>query len=268
MTTPELPGEPEPLAPPPRPTPGDELLTAIVEGILFAADKPLTADEVRGAVDHPGVTQAAVSRALGRLLERHRDAPDRGFRLVSLGERWQFRTTARVTEQVAAFTGLRPVKLSRAALETLAIVAYKQPCTRSDVERVRGVDTGGVLRALLDRKLLRIAGRRDEPGRPIVYATAQDFLDSFGLGSLADLPSLREFTQLGEEDLEAAEELLEGARRQVTFEEYAQRQVLGTLDEAVEQRLGTSEHQPGVSAPHDGATTAPVDGPPDPTEIP
>jgi len=221
---------------------GTEPLVAAVEGLLFAADRPLSVPELRDAIGVEDLSERAVGLAVGRLAERHRDAADRGFTLVQTGERFQFRTTPRVTEPVAALTGLKPLQLSRAALEALAIVAYKQPCTRSDVERVRGVDSGGVIRALLDRKLLRIAGRRNEPGRPIIYATSRGFLDRFGLGSLGDLPSLREFTQLGAEDLEAAEDLLDevSGKQQVTFAEYATRRALSSLDDAVDRRLEES----------------------------
>ncbi len=221
---------------------GTDQLVATVEGLLFAADRPLTVADLHAAIDVEDLSPRAVGLAVGRLVERHRDGPDKGFVLAQVGERFQFRTTSRVTEPVARLTGLKPMQLSRAAMEALAIVAYKQPCTRADVERVRGVDSGGVVRALLDRKLLRIAGRRNVPGRPIVYATSPHFLDRFGLGSLGDLPSLQEFTQLGAEDLEAAADLLDevGEKKQVTFAEYATRRALSALDDAVDRRLEES----------------------------
>jgi segregation and condensation protein B len=172
-------------------------------------------------------------------MERHDGRAGRGFVLRQLADTWQFRTTPEVAPWLKVFTGVRPVKLSRAALEALAIVAYQQPCTRSDVERVRGVDSGGVLRALLDRKLVRIAGRRDEAGRPNVYATTPVFLSVFGLGSMRDLPSLREFTMLEQEDLHAVDQLMgdKGLAGQVTFNEYAARRALEGVDAAVDQRL-------------------------------
>jgi segregation and condensation protein B len=215
------------------------LLPAIVEALLFVAEQPLSVEAIQVALESDAVSEAAVLAALDELEQRYEaDVGARGFRLVRLAETWQFRTTPQVGPWLKVFTGLTPVRLSRAALETLAIVAYRQPCTRSDVERVRGVDTGGVMRALLDRRLIRVTGRRDEPGRPNVYATSPEFLRVFGLGSLADLPSLREFTMLGEEDLEMAADLLGDPelRNQVTFEEYAARRVLEGVDAEVDRR--------------------------------
>jgi segregation and condensation protein B len=215
------------------------LLPAVIEALLFVADRPLSVSDIDQALEAETVTPDAIEQALDALVSRYEEGAERGFRLVALADTWQFRTTRRVTPWLRRFTGLQPIKLSRAALETLAIVAYRQPCTRGEVESIRGVDTGGVIRALLDRRLLRVTGRRDEPGRPNVYATAPEFLKTFGLGSLADLPSLREFTLLGEEEMDAAADLLGDSelRNQVTFEEYAARRVLSGVDAAVDRRL-------------------------------
>ncbi len=218
---------------------GGLLLDAVVEALLFVADRPLGVADLVAALEAEAVSADAVLAALAELEARHDGAGGRGFRLVRLADTWQFRTTAAVSPWLKVFTGLQPVRLSRAALETLAIVAYRQPCTRADVERVRGVDTGGILRALMDRRLLRVAGRRDEPGRPNVYATTDEFLAAFGLGSLKDLPSLREFTMLGAEDQEAVDDLMgtKGLQGQVTFDEYAARRALDSVDAAADERL-------------------------------
>ena len=226
------------------------LLPAVIEALLFVADRPLSVSDIIDALEAEAVSSEAIHQVLEGLVRRYAEGSGRGFTLVALADTWQFRTTREVTPWLRRFTGLQPVKLSKAALETLAIVAYRQPCTRAEVESVRGVDTGGVLRALLDRRLLRITGRRDEPGRPNVYATSPEFLQTFGLGSLADMPSLREFSLLGEEDLEAAEKLLgdEELRNQVTFEEYAARRVLEDVDAAVERRL---EHRASAHDPEE-----------------
>lgn len=207
---------------------GPEFL-AVVEGLLFVTDRPLSLTDICSALSGEECRPEVVEAAIELLLERHGAGVDegRGFRLVAVGDGWQFRTATEVTPWLADFTGLRPVRLSRAALETLAIVAYRQPCTRAEIEAVRGVDTGGVLRALLDRGLLRLAGRRNDPGRPNVYATTQEFLDVFGLTSLREMPNLREFTMLGEEDIEAVSALFGDAEdSQLTMEEFAQRRVL------------------------------------------
>ncbi|MCP4870851.1 MAG: SMC-Scp complex subunit ScpB [Proteobacteria bacterium] len=216
-----------------------DLLPAIIEALLFVADRPLSVADLVEALETDEVPDHAVREALEVLMARHDGGSGRGFVLHRLADTWQFRTTDQVSPWLKAFTGLTPVKLSRAALETLAVAAYRQPCTRADVERVRGVDSGGILRALLDRKLLRVAGRRDEPGRPNVYATTEQFLAAFGLGSLRDLPSLREFTMLGQEDLDAVDDLMgnKGLAGQVTFDEYAARRALDGVDEAADAAL-------------------------------
>lgn len=216
-----------------------EMLLGVIEALLFVADRPLSVPDMVAALESDEVTEHAVEVALDQLMARHCGGPGTGFVLHRLADTWQFRTTPEVSPWLKVFTGLQPVKLSRAALETLAVAAYRQPCTRAEVERVRGVDSGGILRALLDRKLLRVAGRRDEPGRPNVYATTEEFLAAFGLGSLRDLPSLREFTMLGGEDLDAVDDLMgnKGLAGQVTFDEYAARRALDGVDDAADAVL-------------------------------
>lgn len=226
---------------------GPDLISA-VEALLFGADRPITVDHLLRCLPEPRPDRGEVAVALGRVLERFGPGEGRGVTLEEADGRYQFRTTPNNAAYLAELTGLRPVKLSRAALETLAIVAYRQPVTRGEVERIRGVDSGGVVRALLERRLVRVAGRRDEPGRPMVYGTTQGFLDTFGLGSLDGLPSLREFTQLGDEDIEAVQELLADdpdVKKQVTFDEYAARQARDRVDAAVDERLaGPSAEEP------------------------
>ncbi len=211
---------------------------AVVEALLFVAAEPLAVEDLQRALgtDADGDD---VRAALDSLAAEYREG-ERGLVLAEVGGRYRLRTAAQVAPWLRDFAGGRPVKLSRAALETLAIVAYRQPCTRADVERIRGVESGGVVRALLDRKLLRIAGRRDLPGKPMVYATSPEFLDTLGLTSLGDLPSLREFADLGPGDIEAVRELLSDDPeliQQVTFEEYAARRALARVDAAASERL-------------------------------
>jgi len=106
----------------------------------------------------------------------------------------------RAARYVAAMRGEKPLKLSKAALDTLAIVAYRQPVTRAEVEDLRGVDPGGILRMLAERGLICITGRKDEPGRPLLYGTTPDFLSMFGLRDLSDLPTLRDLRELQRDD--------------------------------------------------------------------
>jgi segregation and condensation protein B len=123
----------------------------------------------------------------------------RGIQLEEVAGGLLFRTNAAYAPFIREATAKKPVRMTRAQLETLAIVAYRQPLTRPEVDDIRGVDSGPVLKTLLDRDLVRILGKKDEPGRPLLYGTAPSFLEFFGLKSLKDLPSLREFTELSDD---------------------------------------------------------------------
>jgi segregation and condensation protein B len=118
---------------------------------------------------------------------------------------WLFRTSAQYAPFVRDLTNERPVRLTRAQVETLAIAAYRQPITRPEIDDIRGVDSGATLKLLLERDLVRILGKKDEPGRPLLYGTTTHFLEFFGLKSLKDLPTLREFTELNDESRRVAE---------------------------------------------------------------
>jgi segregation and condensation protein B len=120
-------------------------------------------------------------------------------RLVEVAGGWQFRTAPECADAVQRFIDVKPLRLSKAAMETLAIVAYRQPITKPDVDETRGVDSGSAVKLLLDRNLVRVLGRKEEPGRPLLYGTTQAFLEFFNLGGLGDLPSLKEYTELTEE---------------------------------------------------------------------
>src|SRR6185369_2464930 len=133
------------------------------------------------------------------------DFQHRGVRLDEVGDGFAFRSNPAYSEYVRGYLSLRPVRLSRAQLETLSIVAYRQPITRPEVDDVRGVDSGAVLKSLLERDLVRIIGKKDEPGRPLLYGTTGIFLEFFGLKGLGDLPTLREFTELTDESRRAYE---------------------------------------------------------------
>lgn len=192
-------------------------LASVVEAILFAAERPLSAVEIADIISRADETlleQACVERALEALRARLQDAAS-GFELVEVGIGWEFRTRAELAGYIHVMYRRRPVRLSRAALEVLAIVAYRQPCTRADIDDVRGVDSSGTLRPLLDRGLVRILGKADDVGRPLIYGTGPKFLEFFGLRSLSDLPTLREFTELTEEHLvrlQALDETLQANR--------------------------------------------------------
>jgi segregation and condensation protein B len=171
-------------------------LPSLLEALLFAADQPITAAALAKAVDDPEVTAGAVTEALEALGARYAEE-DRGFKLVRLGNGWQMVTHERYAPWVKALlAGRQKARLSRAALETAAVIAYKQPITRLGIERIRGVDAGGVLNTLLERGLIMIKGRDPGPGRPLLYGTTQGFLDYFGLAKLSELPRMDEIAAL------------------------------------------------------------------------
>lgn len=165
----------------------------IVEALLIAAPEPVSAARLAGIV--PGL-DAAGARALVAELEADWRASDRAFEVWEVAGGFQVRTRADLASWVRELHAERPLRLSRAALETLAVIAWRQPVTRAEIEHVRGVDVGAVLRSLVERHLVRLAGHRDVPGRPMLYATTKRFLEVFGLARLEDLPTLREIEDL------------------------------------------------------------------------
>ncbi len=167
-------------------------LPSVVESLLLAADRPLTAAQIAALLDVPADDVREVLQGWQRELEERSS----GICLTEVAGGYRLRTAPHNAPWVRALTGKRPVRLSRAALESIAIVAYKQPATRSEVEDIRGVDSSVVLRSLLEKDLLRIVGRKDEPGRPMLYGTTRRFQEVFGLSRMSDLPSLREFADL------------------------------------------------------------------------
>jgi segregation and condensation protein B len=166
-----------------RPAPG-ELTEASLEALLFVAERPLTRREIGSLA---GVDGATVDERLGDLEVSLRG---RGLRLLSVGDRVELVTAPEAGALVARHVGADAVRLSPASLEARAIVAYRQPVTKAAVERIRGVDSDYTMRSLLHRRLITELGRSNAPGRPILYGTAFEFLERFGLESLDDLPAL------------------------------------------------------------------------------
>ena len=180
-----------------------EKLWSIIESLMFAADRPLGIKDFRALID--GVEHRDLREVLEALAERYAHER-RGFMLLEVAGGWQFRTNPDNAEWVRKMLAQKPVRLSRAALETLAIVAYRQPITRAEVEDVRGVDAGSVVKLLLDKKLIKIIGKKEEVGRPSLYGTTKEFLEFFGLKDLMSLPTLREFHELTEDSVSKLEE--------------------------------------------------------------
>jgi segregation and condensation protein B len=165
-------------------------LKGALEALILVSDKPVPAMRLarltRQDLGH-------VRRALGELAEDYRG---RGIALDEIAGGYQFRTSPRYAPFVRSLTQQKPVKLTRAQLEVLAIIAYRQPVTRPEIDEVRGVDSGSAIKVLLERDVIKIIGKRDDAGRPMLYGTTNDFLELFGLKSLRDLPTLKEFAEL------------------------------------------------------------------------
>lgn len=156
------------------------------EALLFIAERPLTTGEL---ADLGGIPRVQAEATLSMLAEDLEEG-SRGLRLQRADDAWQLVTAPSVGQRLAAYAAREEARISPAALEALAIIAYRQPCTRADVDRVRGVDSDYVIRSLLHRRLIAEVGRRDTPGRPVLFATTFSFLERFGLTSTEDLPPL------------------------------------------------------------------------------
>ena len=168
---------------------------AILEALLLVSDRPASVEQLHEAtgIDRPRLQQALLELSQG-MAERAG-----GLTLVEVAGGWQLRTHPSSVEYVRRFLRVRPQRLTRAAVETLAIIAYRQPVTRPEIEEIRGVDSAAVVKALLERRLVKILGKKEEVGRPILYGTTREFLEFFALKDLSALPTLHEFHELSEE---------------------------------------------------------------------
>ena len=177
-------------------------LKGLLEALIFASDSPIKPGDLARAASAP------VKQVKELLLELKKEYVPRGVQLDEVAGGWVFRTSMVFAPFVRDLTKHKPVRLTRAQVETLAIIAYRQPVTRPEVDDIRGVDSGPVLKLLLERDLVKILGKKDEPGRPIIYGTTATFLEFFGLKSLKDLPTLKEFTELSEDSRRTVEKEL------------------------------------------------------------
>jgi segregation and condensation protein B len=175
-------------------TPAEGRLKAIVEALVFAAEEPLTLEDLDELF--PGAGREALQESLDEVV-RTWDSSERGLQVIRVAGGYRMTTRPEHGEWVRAlFRARNRRRLSGAALETLAIVAYRQPITTPEIQVLRGTDPAGVLQTLLDRRLLRVVGRKKVVGKPLLYGTTQEFLAHFGLNSLTDLPTLQEFGAL------------------------------------------------------------------------
>ncbi len=213
-------------------TVSEEHLKTVLESLIFVSNRPVSDRQLARAA------KARVAEVRPILEQLKEEYLARGIHLVQVSGGYQFRSSAQNAPFVRDFVAKRPVRLTRAQLETLAIVAYRQPVTRPEIEDIRGVDSGSASKVLLERNLLKILGRKDEPGRPMLYGTSPFFLEFFGMTSLTDLPTLKEFSELSEESRSIFERKLgepldldEAAREAAEAESAAQEEMLNAFSE-------------------------------------
>jgi segregation and condensation protein B len=168
----------------------------IIEALILSCPEPISAEKLAEIIPYckPGQAKDLVNELNTEYVEQ-----DRSFEIWEVAGGFQIRTRAEFSGYLQKLQKERALRLSPAALETLAIIAYRQPATRAEIEEVRGVDAGATVRSLLERHLIRIAGQREVPGRPMLYATTRRFLEVFGIENLKNLPSLRQLDELARE---------------------------------------------------------------------
>ena len=176
---------------------------SVIEALLFASEKPLTLEQIKKVLE--GIDTAQI-RAILEGLGNEYEQSGRGIRLAEIAGGFQIVTFAGYSPFLKKlFKERNAHSLSKPALETLAIIAYKQPLTKLEVELLRNVNVDGVIKSLLEKNLIRVSGRKKVPGRPYVFGTTRQFLEYFGLKSLEELPKMEEFRELAKEDIEPAQ---------------------------------------------------------------
>ena len=219
----------------------DHQLKSAIEAIVFVSGSPVTLDKLTGVLEEATPEQI---EAQVRLLQQEYIDRGSGLMLAEVAGGYQLATRPELFEWIRKFKTVKTTtRLSKPALETLAIVAYKQPITRSEVEAIRGVNIGGIMRNLMERRLVKIVGKKDVPGKPMMYGTSLDFLQYFGLKDLSALPTLKEFQELeaGEEVMEEVP-LAEGDDGETSWEEALSPESAetGTMTEASIEEKGTA----------------------------
>ena len=170
-----------------------EKIKAIIEALIFASETPLAPEKIRTVL--PEVERTEIKEIIDQLVAEYNERQG-GISLQEVAGGFQFRTSPEFGQWIKKLKSTKPHHLSPQALETLAIVAYKQPIVKSEIESIRGVDVGAPLKGLLEKKLIRIVGRKDVPGKPIIYGTTRKFLEVFNLKDIMDLPNIRELKEL------------------------------------------------------------------------
>jgi segregation and condensation protein B len=178
-------------------------LMPVIDALIFAADAPLSIQKIKQLLDEDspdGVSLKEIRQAIDEINQDNK-SQRRGFFLQEVAGGYQFRTRPNYASWVKKLKKAKPFRLTQPTLETLAIIAYRQPIIRADIEKIRGVDSGGVIKALLERGLIKIMGRKNIAGRPFLLGSTSRFLEVFGLEKLADMPSLKEFADLDDAEL-------------------------------------------------------------------
>jgi segregation and condensation protein B len=173
----------------------EKLLKSVIEGLIFAHSEPVTTDSLAAVIQ--GASSERIQSALDELENEYQERSG-GFTLAKVAGGYQFRSLPNIAPWILEMRRMKPARLSRAALETLSIIAYNQPATRGRIEQIRGVESSAPLKSLLERDLVVIVGRKDIVGRPLLYGTSKRFLEVFGLHDLASLPALPEIENLNE----------------------------------------------------------------------
>jgi len=174
---------------PPKPDADLPRAASILESLLLVSTEPIPIDKARQLLG--GLNRDQVRKVLALLRAKY-PADSSGILVEEVAKGFQFRTNPANQDHVRRLFDVKPPRFSRAALETLAIIAYKQPLTRQEIEQIRGVDCAGALKTLMDRRLVKVAGKKDVPGKPFLFVTTREFMETFSLGSLSELPSMRE----------------------------------------------------------------------------
>jgi len=165
---------------------------SMIEAVLFVSGEPVTLESLKGVLDVP---EADIKQGVDELIAEYRER-DRGLLILEIAQGFQMVTNPLYAKMLRRFTNTATSnKLSLPALETLAIVAYKQPLIKTEIEQIRGVNSDGVIKSLLDKRLIRIVGQKEAPGKPLLYGTTKEFLQYFGLKDLTELPTLKELTR-------------------------------------------------------------------------
>lgn len=171
-------------------------LIPLVEAIIFASDKPISADKIAKYLE---IEKEVIEEVIDFLMEYYKGNDNRGIEIKEVAEGFFFGTKNTFAPHLKKIVLGKEAQLSKSLMETLSIIAFKQPITRAEIEHLRGVDSSNAIRGLLEKKLIKIVGRKDVPGRPHVYGTTKEFLLAFGLKNLSDLPNLREIKEMEKE---------------------------------------------------------------------